>query len=98
MAKKQTPINEITFVRSLKATDANGKVESSFIAQPYCVGMYVAISIGSSLTQLNLPHKKFGKWVKGSIKLMEKNGLTVTTTESKLIDFLSETEIKDYIL
>jgi hypothetical protein len=97
MAKKQTPINELTFVRSLKATDKDGKQVTSFATQPYCIGMYVIID-NNPAAQLNFTHKQFPKWVKGSIKKMEKNGLTVTTTEMKLINFLSEDEIKVYIL
>ena len=97
MAKKQTPINEMTFIRSLKATDKDGKKVTSFITQPYCIGMYVIID-NDPAKQLNFSHEKFPKWVKSSIKKMEKNGLTVTTTEMTLVSFLSEVEIEIYVL
>ena len=96
MAKKQIPINERTFVRTLKAIDKDGKEVLTFIAQPYCVGMYVILNNDAG-SQMNIPNKKYPSWVKGSIKKMEMQGLTVTTTESKYSSFLKEDELIDYV-
>lgn len=90
---KKAPLT--TFTRQLTAVDKTGKTKTSFIAQPYCLGMYVCIEPGT--IQLNIPHKKFPKFVKDSIKEMETNGLTVKTTERDYTDFLSAEDIAEYI-
>jgi len=94
--KKTKNIEELQFCRGLQAYKGEEK-DTSFIAQPYCVGMYVIIDNNPSL-QLALTHKGYEKWVKGSIKKMEKNGLRVETNYSNYTDFLSSKEIEDYII
>ncbi len=95
MKKTKNP-EELEYCRSLIAYKGEEK-ETSFIAQPYCVGMYVIIDNNPTM-QLGLTHKGYNKWVKGTIKKMEDNGLRVEATYRKLIDFLEKKEIEDYIL
>lgn len=89
---------KLTFIRSISTTDKDGQLQSSLICQPYCVGMYVAITVGGNTIQLSFSYKKYSSWAKQSIKLQEKNGYTVVVHEEKLIDFLSEEDIKEYII
>jgi hypothetical protein len=84
------------FIRSLAATDKDGKEVSRFIAQPYLTaGMYVCIEPGS--IQLCPSHKEYPKWVKDSIKKMEANGHKVITTTSTYGTWFTEEEIKTYL-
>ena len=87
-----------TFIRSLIATDDNGNIISSYIAQPYLVGMYVAITFPNRTmpTQLSLTHKQYAKWSKSSKAKMEKAGYTVEVFECAYTDFLPEEELKEF--
>lgn len=91
-------IENIKFCRCLSAQDERGEIITTFTAQPYCVGMYVAIKLKNNTKQTAMSHKEFTKWVNESIKKMEENGLTVTTSYHKLIDYLPEEDIKEFIL
>jgi ribosomal protein L21E len=94
--KKTKNIEELQFCRRLQAYKGEEK-DIYFIAQPYCVGMYVIIDNNPAL-QLSLSHKGYNKWVKGTIKKMEKNGLKVEVSYEKLLDFLTKEEIESYVL
>jgi phosphopantetheine adenylyltransferase len=96
MAKLKS-VSEMSFIRTLIAKDKNGKVETSFIAQPYVTSMYVIID-NDPAKQICIPHKRYSKWVKDSIKRMEINELIVETTKSLLIDYISVEDITEYIL
>jgi hypothetical protein len=101
MAKKKTPITELEFVRYLTTVNKDGKDDTNFIAQPYLVsGMYIAINFPGKMLpiQQGCSHKEYPKWVKGSIKKMEANGLTVTTVMAKYTDFYSESEVEKWIV
>ena len=93
-------ITKDTIYTSSLTAKRDGEIETSFATQPYLTGgMYIAISIpGQSMPiQQSQSHKSFAKWVKGSIKLMEKNGLVVETTERTYGDWFTEEEIKEYL-
>lgn len=91
--------DELEFCRYLQCSNADGTIESSVTVQPYCVGMYVAITLSEGgFMQLTIPHNKIAAWFKASIKKMEKNGNTVTTSIEKLCDYLSIEDINNYIL
>jgi len=70
---------ETKYVSSLCAVDKDGKEISRFNAQPYLTaGIYVCIEPGT--IQITPTHEGYPAWMKGSIKKMEANGYTVTTT------------------
>jgi hypothetical protein len=97
---KQQSADQLEFCRHLKCVDVNDVEQSSVIVQPYCVGIYVAVTLpGASIPlQLSMSYKQLGPWIKGSIKKMEKNGYTVTIVMEKLSSYLSIEEINTYIL
>lgn len=93
MPTKKTAAN-FKFTRSFLAKKGHVDV-TSFVAQPYCVGVYIATRDGGQLTQT---WKGYEKWVKKVKAGMEKDGLTVVTTEALVSSFLGEDEINTYIL
>lgn len=95
MAKKKVNPEELEFCRSLTAYDSHDVISTSFISNPYCVGMYVVVD---GDIQLSIPNKKFDKWVKDAVKKMEGLGLRVETHYLKYSQFLSIDQINDYIL
>lgn len=94
MKKQEKALEDYTYVRTLKA-EKDGKLVTSFVAQAYCVGMYVCAEPGT--VQLSIPNKKYADWVKKAVKTMEKDGLTVTTTESTYVGHLSERDFREYV-
>ena len=96
--KPQITAPELTFTRSFEFNKGTHKISATF--QPYCVGMYVALTDTklSELLQMNLPHKKVKQWVKSLTKKLIKDGYTSTATESKYSSFLKVDEIETYIL
>jgi hypothetical protein len=95
--KKQSA-DQLEFCRYLKCVSAEGIEHSSVTVQPYCIGMYVAVTIPGQTLQLPMSYKQLGPWIKGSIKKMEKNGYIVTIAMEKLCNYLSIEEINTYIL
>lgn len=87
---------ETEYVSSLRAVDKDGKEITRFNSQPYLTGgMYLCIEPGT--IQMCPSHSEYPSWVKGSIKKMEAQGYTVTTTTSKYGAWFSQEEIDDYI-
>lgn len=96
---KQTA-DKLEFCRHLTCLNVDGSESSSLIVQPYCLGMYVVVTVSGSkeTIQLNMTYKALGTWIKDSVKKMEGNGHTVKVVMKKLCDYLSIEEINDYIL
>jgi len=90
--KQKTAKKELTFVRHLEAIKSEDK--TSLVCQPYLTGMYVIID---NKHQMSFSHKQYEKWIKGSIKKMEKNGYEVTFYEQPFTDYFSQEDIDNYI-
>jgi hypothetical protein len=86
-----------TFIRTIQAKKKDETM--NFIFQPYCVGMYCAVT-GTKISgtmQLSFSNKEVKKEAQKIIKKMEKDGFVVELTERDYTDFLSEEEYKEYI-
>lgn len=85
------------FLRSLKATKGDDYI--NVMCQPYCVGMYVAITSNmiSGTDQLSLTHKDMEKWSKKLRNNLVKDGFVIKFMEREYTDFISEQDYKEYI-
>jgi hypothetical protein len=96
--KPQLTAPELTYTRQFEFKKGTHKISAIF--QPYCTGMYCALtdSEASQLLQLNFQHKEIKQWVAKLTKKLNKDGYTSTATEGKLTDFLKVEDIETYIL
>lgn len=96
--KRKSSAETKTFIRSFKYEGSGHTV--SGVSQPYCVGMYIAITDSRSpqLIQLNIPHTNIMKWYKRVFAKMEKDGMVGSSYETEYINYLSKEDIQNYIL
>jgi hypothetical protein len=85
------------FIRTFKANLEDHNI--SIIAQPYCVGVYLAITDSkiSQLIQQCMNHKDYLDWIKEFQKELEDKKYIIEIYICKFTDFLTEKEFKEYI-
>ena len=96
MPKKKIPIEEREFVRHFRFTKGKEVVKGT--AQPYIVGMYVAVNDPRAAQPLQFTptHKQYPKWIKKLCTNFEKDGYKVETENAKYIDYIPKEELEQY--
>lgn len=85
------------FIRSIKATKDEHTI--NLTTQPYCVGMYTAVTDSqvSRYLQFTHAHKSYQRWSKKLVNNWKEEGYTVEVYENEFENFLSKEDIDNYV-